>query len=92
MAERTERLRHTLQELEAELSSLDSLDDETRQVLETALEDISVALRKTGSTDPDHHDSVVHRLQEAAEGFETSHPTLFGVVQRMIDALGQMGI
>jgi hypothetical protein len=36
--------------------------------------------------------SARSRLQEAVGQFETSHPTLYGLVNRLIDALGQMGI
>lgn len=92
MAERPEKLRSTLEELEKELASLDTLDDETRSVLETALEEISQALRRKDRAALQSHDSIAARLQEAAEGFETSHPTLFGIVSRIVDALGQMGI
>ena len=36
--------------------------------------------------------ATIDRLQDAAGEFETSHPTLFGIVTRMVDALGQIGI
>ena len=90
MPDRIEKLKTTLRELEAELASIDSLDEETRAALEAAMEEIGQRLRKR-----DYHaqaDSLTARLQDAAGEFETSHPTLFGIVTRTIDALGQMGI
>lgn len=92
MPERSEKLRSTLHELESELSSLDTLDDETRAALEAVLNEISHKLNKSGPAGLQREDSLVARLQDAAEDFETSHPTLFGIVSRTIDALGQMGI
>lgn len=32
------------------------------------------------------------RLEKAIGQFETSHPTLYGLMNRLMDALGQMGI
>ncbi|MGE0756010.1 MAG: DUF4404 family protein [Pirellulaceae bacterium] len=92
MPEKHEKLRATLQELESELATLNSLDDETRTALETVLQEISDTLGKRAPTEPAQHGTLASRLQDAAEEFETSHPTLFGIVTRTIDALGQMGI
>lgn len=92
MAEQLDKLKETLRELETELSSLDSIDHETRSVLESALTDISEALRRRDPGAIAERQSLATRLQEAAEGFESSHPTLFGIVERTVNALGQMGI
>ena len=90
MPEQIEKLKSTLRELEAELASIDTLDEETRAALEEAVEEISQRLRKRDYAP--QPDSLAARLQDAAGEFETSHPTLFGIVRRTIDALGQMGI
>ena len=37
-------------------------------------------------------DSIVKRLVDAAQQFEDSHPTLFGSVGSVVDALSRMGI
>jgi len=88
MPERIDRLRATVRELEKELASLSEIDDQTRDVLEEAVQEIRDALRPQ-DLEPQ---SLASRLKLAAEDFESSHPTLFGIVSRMIDALGQMGI
>ena len=90
MSERIEKLKSTLQELETELASIDSLDEDTRAALESAMGEISQTLRKRNVEQ--QHETLAARLQDAAGEFETSHPTLFGIVTRAIDALGQMGI
>lgn len=91
MTERIERLKGTVEELERELRELETLEPASREVLERALLDIQAALandaaaRLTSGT-------VTQRFQNAAREFESSHPTLSGVLERVIDALGQWGI
>lgn len=90
MPERIEKLRATVTELEAELATLSELDDQTRVLLEEAVADLQATLKKKPE-DIEHH-TLSERLQESAEAFQTSHPNLFGIVKRTIDALAQMGI
>jgi hypothetical protein len=91
MPERLKKLQATLDELESELHSLDSLDLHTRELLEEAAREIQAAL---DARDPDQFEphSIAEQLQEAARRFESSHPTLSAIVGRMIDVLAQMGI
>jgi len=94
MPERLDKLRETLAELEAELDSLESLDEPTRAVLFAAKQDIEQTLAE--HQDPADWDwdpqTVVDNLSEATQEFEVSHPTLTGIVQRVINALTQLGI
>ena len=89
MHERIEKLRQTVKELEEELASVEAFDDDTRQMLEEAVSEIQTVLQEEGELEPD---SVIERLRSAEEEFQVSHPTLSGIVARMIDALGQLGI
>ena len=91
MTEQIDKLKATVAELEAELQSLGTLDAETRSVLEQVVLDILLALHKAapGQRPPQ---SLVDRLQAAAQEFEDSHPTVTGILSRLIDGLGQMGI
>jgi chromosome segregation ATPase len=90
MPEHSEKLRATLAELEAELQGLDSLDDQTREELAEAAAEIVAALRrgKRSEATTRVEDSLQNRLVE----FEASHPQLAGIVTRLIDGLGQLGI
>jgi chromosome segregation ATPase len=90
MPERSEKLRATLAELEAELEGLDSLDDQTREELADAAAEIASTLRrgKRSEATKSVEDSLQNRLVE----FEASHPQLAGIVTRLIDGLGQLGI
>lgn len=91
MPERVTRLKTLLQDLESELQSLDSLDDESRAALESTLTELHGALGKQppGALE---RDSLIRRLREAEDDFQVSHPNLSGMVLRVIDALGQLGI
>ena len=91
MPERIEKLRHMVKELEAELDSLERVDDESRQFLEDALEDLRAALKEKDTASL-RSESLSQRLRTAEEYFQVSHPTISGLVLRMIDALGQIGI
>lgn len=89
MPERIEKLRQAVKELEEELAGLASFDDETRKKLHEAVAEIQTVLKQEGKLESD---SVIERLRAAEEEFQVSHPTLSGIVARMIDALGQLGI
>jgi hypothetical protein len=91
MTDDLERLRSTLSELKKELDSLGPINDETRQSLEEVVQDIHSSLHASAGTDIEQQ-SLIERLKEAAQGFEGSHPTLAGIIARMIDGLGQIGI
>ena len=91
MPERIEKLKLIVKELEAELESLDSVDPESQRVLEDALKDLHDAIGKK-SPDLIASDSMMERLRAAEGDFQVSHPTLSGLVLRMINALGQLGI
>jgi hypothetical protein len=91
MSEHARKLRATLAELEDELRSLPSVDEETRAVLEEAAEEIQSALRTEQPT-PLRRQSLMDRLTTTAKQFEGSHPNLTGILSRLVDGLGQMGI
>lgn len=91
MPERSEKLQALVKELESELQGLDSLDDETKQMLESASQEIREALTE-GQPAQLEPETLIDRLKVSTEDFEASHPTLSSVVGRMIDVLGQMGI
>jgi hypothetical protein len=76
--------------LEAELCGLDSLDDETRDLLADAAAEIAAILRRgKRPVPPRPADTSLHdRLVD----FEASHPQLAGILSRLMDGLAQLGI
>ena len=88
MADKHARLRSLLDELTAELRTVDTADDATRQQLEQAATEIIQALHRLDTGETPSSESLRDRLVE----FEASHPNLAAVVHRLVDMLGQMGI
>jgi phosphoglycerate-specific signal transduction histidine kinase len=86
-----EKLRTTVSELEQVLRGIKSLDNESRQALEQAVQEIRAALQQETQSEVDRQ-SLVERLRESVERFESIHPSLTAVLGRLIDGLGQMGI
>ncbi len=91
MTEQIAKLKSTVAELEDELRSIDPGDAETRALLEQAVLDILAALH-TAAPGEQTPQSLLDRLHAAAQEFEESHPTVAGILSRLIDGLGQMGI
>ena len=87
MSSQSEKLRETVRELEAELQSLESVDADSRQVLEQALGEI---LEKLVDDPPD--EPLHERLTAATEHWEAQHPRLTNLLDRLIAGLSQLGI
>jgi hypothetical protein len=101
MPHRIEDLRATLRELEAELTGLETLDAESRELLETAAAEIQEALAKAepaadSASDPNAasgaSETWTDKLYGLASDFEQSHPTLSRLVGNVASALAQLGI
>ena len=90
MPDRLDKLRATLSELEAELRSVESLDDATREQLAEAAAEIAASLRRGKRSEQTRQaeDSLQNRLVE----FEAANPQLAGIVSRLLDGLAQLGI
>lgn len=91
MRDNIAKLKNAVDELEQELNQLSSVDGEDRDVLERALKEINSVLHAYQNEQLEPA-SMMERLNEAALEFEESHPTISGVISRLIDGLGQMGI
>jgi hypothetical protein len=91
MSEHAKKIKATLAELEEELRTLPSVDHETRRVLEETVAEIQSALAPDEPGELESQ-SLIDRLSETTQQFEASHPTLSGIITRLIDGLGQMGI
>jgi hypothetical protein len=90
MPDRYDKLRATLDELDAQLAQLDSLDESTRAALLDAHAEITATLErgKRSSATKRAESSLQERLVE----FEAANPQLAGVVSRLLDGLAQLGI
>ena len=83
-----EQLRETLTELHSELASVETLDDETRQLLQQVAGDIEAVMAEA-------HDeplTVQERVGEMAATFRAEHPRLSGILTQLADTLSKLGI
>lgn len=93
-------LEHSLAQLHLELARAPRLDDQTRERLRAALDDIEHRIRDRRIQEEDvppgggdTSDAIhSHPLEALAVGFETDHPSLAASVRRFIDLLGQTGL
>jgi len=92
MPEKIEKLRAALIELENELATLDTEDPATHDLLLRAKGDIESALLEVDHSNEIESETFIDQLTESERQFAASHPTLSGVVRRVIDVLAQMGI
>ena len=81
-------LREVLAELHQELTATENLSDEQATQLRSAMDEIHVALRRSGR-DPG---GLEARFRNVASRLEESHPRLTYTVGRVADALAQIGI
>ena len=84
----TERLRETLQELRAELARSDAGDAETRESVQATALEIDAWLERPEPPEESWSD----RLRIGVARFEKEHPRLAATLQRVVDALSDLGI
>ncbi len=83
-----ERLRETLEALQQELESTQPSDEAARENLREAAGAIDAWLERAEPVD----ESLGDRLRDAVARFEGEHPTLASTIQRVVDALSDLGI
>ncbi|MEI6846894.1 MAG: DUF4404 family protein [Chlorobiaceae bacterium] len=84
-----QKLRDLLENLHQELEQVDSVDESTVAVLSNLREDIRKLVDEKRSIS--EHESLVVRLNEAIDHFETDHPKLSMTIQHVLDSLARMG-
>ena len=86
-----QRLREVLDELHAELERAEGLDEATREQLLAARREIEEKLGEApDDREPAH--GARSRMGEAIERFEKEHPDAVAVLQRVLQALSDVGI
>ena len=91
-----QNLRDLLTQLHAELARGETLDDRSRQLLQSVHDDIErVASTPDGAptaVTADEHPQVRGRLQEAVLTFQTTHPQLAANLEQTMNALSNLGL
>ena len=83
-----ERLRETLVELRRELERTDASDHEARERVQQVARELDAWLERAEGPE----ESLPERLREAVVRFEEEHPRLSATLQRVVDALSDLGI
>ena len=85
-----QKLRELLDTLHRELEQVESIDETTEVVLSNLRADMQRLLAEKAYTL--HEDeSLVERMNEALDHFETDHPKLSLTIQHILDSLAKMG-
>jgi septal ring factor EnvC (AmiA/AmiB activator) len=83
-----------LKKLQAELESVQAVDDNLKQSLQSLGQDIQKVLAQNATPTPAAADeaSLNERAQELEARFATEHPYLANTLRDVMDSLGKMGI
>lgn len=81
----SKRIRELLAELEKEIQSTQSVDEETRELLRDLDDDIE---RLTGDSDS----SALDRAKELESRFAAEHPVAERIARELADIIAKMGI
>lgn len=84
----TQRLEQLLQQLNKEIGELDDSNLEEKQRLETLISEIEAALAQ----DEAEHAGLLDGLRAKLVEMDSEHPTASGVIRRLMQVLGDMGI
>ena len=86
-----EKLQRLIASLQEELSSIESLDDESRQELIKLIGDVEELA--TAETPPIGTEATAAgQLENATLKFESEHPKLSMILGEIVDTLGKLGI
>lgn len=85
-----EELRKSIERLRSEIDAVEKDDVGTKEHLQSLVTDLEKQVDNIAGED--HRDSLLDRLSEAIEAFETSHPHLTDALNKIVVTLGNMGI
>ena len=82
-------LNSLLKQLRVELTNARAMDEQGRELLRALDKDIRAFLERA---DDDDDDSLLERLQDSIDYFETTHPRLTTALSQILNALNNAGI
>lgn len=85
-------LKAALRSLHDELSRAGTMDTETVESLRDLTQEIQAFLDERRLPEREQLDSIMDRMRETLLRFETQHPQIAGIVTRIVDGLGNLGI
>ncbi len=85
-------LRELLEQLHTEIEQTDAVDDRARELLRHLNGDIRELLDRSEHAPLRARASTVRRLEESIRELEVSHPTLTGMLSKLLATLSNAGI
>lgn len=85
------QLRDLIKTLHTELTAAESVDADSRAMLQQLIKDIEDLAAKDDKP-AEHVESATGQLENAALKFESEHPKLSMAIGEIMDALGKLGI
>jgi hypothetical protein len=84
------KLTKLLEELRIALDNTDAVDEKGRELLRALDEDIKELLERSARGESD--DSVLERMRETVDHFESTHPVFTSALSNLLTALSNAGI
>ncbi len=85
-------LKETLVKLQSELKSVEEVDESSREAINKLGGNIHLFLQVDKDGPPGLHFSLRESLEDSLEYFESTHPVITDLINRLIKALSDMGI
>ena len=85
-----EALLKSVEQLRAEIGVLDPADRDSRRKVKQLIVDLEHQI--ADENDHEHRASIIERLPELIEHFEAKHPNMTGILNAIMNTLGNMGI
>lgn len=87
----TEKMHQLLKELHVELENAENIDEDSQQLLKNISRDIQKLITNK-KPDLKKKNDIFESLEEAVEQFEGTHPSLTAAINKIAEALSNMGI
>ena len=81
-----------LDQLHNELEVTHSIDDKSRELLRSVMNDIQQLLEQSSEDSLSQRNTAIGQLTNTIHHFENSHPTLVSIIRNLIDTLSNIGI
>ena len=87
-----QELRKLLEQVHAEIEKTHSVDDKGRELLRHLDADIRSLMERSGDAPVQAGGTTLQRLEETLDHFEANHPTLTGLLTKLLETLSSAGI
>ncbi len=84
--------RNLLQQLHDEINNIQSVDENSSDLLRDIDGDIRALLERSGEHPEPVHPTIIRRMEDAVDEFGVTHPELTALISKVMDSLSIAGI